>query len=288
MSLTSMHPSPAEQVAQLPVKKRYLALYFVLAIPLAWAFWIPMILINRGVWTLPVPVPTLVWSTLGALSPLLTIGIIERVSRKEIQLRAILGNIRWQEVRLPWILPSAFFVIGVNLVMTLIYFGVETARGSAPGPVQNFKPDVFGTLGWWILLIIPIHFVPSLITSPLFEEPGWRGFAFENLRHYMPRDAASLIVGSYWWLWHQGMNLAFAMEPSLYGYLSMLLDSVAIDALYTLSGRNLLAAMLAHQAMGTVFTFLFPLPTLWYLLAVKLIAVAALRFQVHRRAIALG
>jgi hypothetical protein len=37
---------------------------------------------------------------------------------------------------------------------------------------------------------------------------------------------------------------------------------VAIDALYTLSGRNLLA--------------------------VKLIAVAALRFQIHRRAITLG
>jgi hypothetical protein len=31
-----------------------------------------------------------------------------------------------------------------------------------------------------------------------------------------------------------------------------------------------LATMLAHQAMGTIFTFLFPLPAAWYTLALKL------------------
>jgi hypothetical protein len=166
--------------------------------------------------------------------------------------------------------------------MTLAYFGFEAARGGETGRVQIFKPDVFATVGWWILAVIPLHFFPALLTSPLFEEPGWRGFAFENLRHYVPRDVASLVIGSYWWLWHQGMNMAFGLEPTPYGYLSMLLDSVAIDALYTLSRRNILAAMLAHQAMGTVFMFLFPLPALAYLLVVKFFAVIALRYQVHR------
>jgi len=146
-----------------------------------------------------------------------------------------------------------------------------------------FKPDVFADLGWWILLIMPIHFVTALVTSPLLEEPGWRGFAFEHLRRLVPRDVASLIVGSYWWLWHQGMNIAFDLQPSLPGYVSMLLDSVAIDALYTLSGGNLFAAMLAHQAMGTTITFLSPLPGLWYLLGFKLLAVAVLRFLAGRR-----
>jgi hypothetical protein len=61
----------------------------------------------------------------------------------------------------------------------------------------------------------------------------------------------------------------------------MLLDSVAIDALYSLSRRNILAAMLAHQAMGTVFMFLFPLPALVFLLLVKLAAVAVLRYEVR-------
>jgi hypothetical protein len=204
------------------------------------------------------------------------------MSRRQVTLEAIFKNIRLREFRSPWVLASPFYVVGVHLLLTGVYFGFETARGATTGPFQIFKPDVFATLSWWILAVIPLHFFPALLTSPLFEEPGWRGFAFENLRHYVPRDVASLIVGSYWWLWHQGMNMAFGLAPMPYGYLSMLLDSVAIDALYTLSRRNVLAAMLAHQAMGTVFMFLFPLPALTYLLVVKFMAVIALRYAVHR------
>ncbi len=270
----------------IPAAKTHLALYFALTIPLAWTFWIPMILINRGIWTPPLSVATLVLSTLGAISPLLALGIIQRVTRRRVKLEEIFIRIRLKEMGTFWTLASPFIMMGIHLFTIVAWFIAEGFRGASPGRLQVFKPDVFSTLGWWIVLIIPVHFVPSLITSPLFEEPGWRGFAFENLRYYLPRDVASLIVGSYWWLWHQGMNLAFDLPPSLYGYLSMLLDSVAIDALYSLSRRNLLAAMLAHQVMGTVFMFLFPLPMLWYLLMVKLTAVAVLRYQVCRHAAA--
>jgi membrane protease YdiL (CAAX protease family) len=259
-------------------------MYFALAIPLAWLFWIPMILINRGVWTPPVPIPTLVWSTLGGLSPLVALGIVERVSGRQVQLRAILGQIRLREWRRPWTLAGPFFVIGVHLIATLTVFGIEAARSTDPGPLRVFQPEVYVRLGWGILPVILVHFLASLITSPLFEEPGWRGFAFGNLQHYLPRDVGSLIVGSYWWLWHQGMNLAFDLVPTLDGYLSMLLDSVSIDAFYTLSGGNVFAAMLAHQAMGTRFTFMLPLPARWYVLAIKLVAVGALRYQVYRQA----
>ena len=274
-----------EQTA--PASKRYLALYFALTIPLAWLFWVPMGLVNRQIWPLPASWPTpiivFVMSTLGAVSPLVALGIIERVSRGHVTLAAIFRNIRLHEWRRGWTLASPLVMIGVHVVLVLAYFCVGAVRGTDTGPVQIFKPDVFSTLGWWILLVIPLHFFPALITSPLFEEPGWRGFAFENLQHYVPRDLASLTVGSYWWLWHQGMNVAFGLEPSLYGYASMLLDSFAIDALYTLSRRNVLAAMLAHQAMGTVFMFLYAPPAIWYVLLVKLAAVAVLRYQATRR-----
>ncbi|MFP4394504.1 MAG: CPBP family intramembrane glutamic endopeptidase [Anaerolineales bacterium] len=271
------------QAGKQPTAKRYLALYFALTIPLAWLFWIPMTLIQRGIWTPPVPVPMLVWSTLGAASPLIALSIIERVSDGEVKLQAIFERVRLREWRSPWTLASPVIIIGIHLLMTVSYFGVAAVQGVAPGPLRLFDPEVFATLGWWILLVMVIHFFSALLTSPVLEEPGWRGFAFEQLQHYVPRDVASLIVGSYWWLWHQGMNVAFDLMPTPYGYLSMLLDSFAIDALYTLSGGNLFAAMLAHQGMGTVFTFLIPLPNLWYLLVIKLAAIAALRDQIHRR-----
>lgn len=254
------------------VSKRYLWLYFALALPLAWLFWIPMALINQGVWTPPFPIPMLVLSTLGAVSPLVTLAIIERVSHKQVRLGAILQNIRLKEWRSPWVWFSAAFYPIVTVMLTLLYFSVDKSAG----PVQLLNPEVFAEMGWFTLLVIPLQFFPALITSPFFEEPGWRGFAFDALRRIMPRALASLIVGSYWWLWHQGMNVAFGVMPTFPGFLSMLLDSWAIDTLYLLSGRNVFAAMLAHQAMGTAFTFLFPLPEVWYLLIGKAVLVALL------------
>lgn len=260
---------------------KHLVLYFALTLPIAWLFWIPMILINRDILLLPVHVPNLVWSTLGSISPLITLGILQRISHNKISLKRIFKNIRLREWRSSRVLASPFIIVGIYLVMMLVCFGVETLRGCDTGPVRLFNPGVFETLQWWILLAIPLHFSVALVTSPLFEEPGWRGFAFENLRFYLPRDIASLMVGSYWWLWHQGMNMAFDLYPSLFGYLSMVLDSFAIDALYTLSRRNILAAMMAHQAMGTLFIFFLPVPALWYLLLVKLAMVMTLRLQIR-------
>jgi hypothetical protein len=52
------------------------------------------------------------------------------------------------------------------------------------------------------------------------------------------------------------MNLAFGSIPSWYSFSIMIALSFFIDSVYILSGRNLLVAMLAHQSIGTVFTFL--------------------------------
>jgi len=265
-----------------PISKKYLALYFSITIPIAWVFWIPMILINKGIWTPPLKVPIVILSTLGALSPLIAIRIVQTVSNSQITIKGIFKNIRIKEWRSFWVLTSPLYFIGIYLITMLFIFGLETVQGVDSGPLNLFKKDIFETLRWWILLIIPIHFFASLITSPLFEEPGWRGFAFENLKQYLPRDVASLIVGSYWWLWHQGMNLAFNLEPTFFGYLSMLLDSFAIDAFYTLSKRNILAAMSSHQAMGTIFMFFVPVPAIWYILIIKLIAILFLRLQIKQ------
>jgi membrane protease YdiL (CAAX protease family) len=102
-----------------------------------------------------------------------------------------------------------------------------------------------------------LHFIPSLITSPLFEEPGWRGFALVNLQQRYGRQIGSLLVGCLWWLWHQPMNLTFGLTPSIYSFAAMVALSFMIDSLFNLSGRNVFAAMLAHQSYGTANTFLY-------------------------------
>ncbi|MDI6894515.1 MAG: CPBP family glutamic-type intramembrane protease [Bacillota bacterium] len=101
--------------------------------------------------------------------------------------------------------------------------GNETAlKLLKPGPDE---------LGWWLVITIPIRFATAIFTSRLLEEPGWRGFALVELQRRLPREPASLVVGSYWLLWHQPMNIAFDVYPSLHGYVSMVAASFVIDSI---------------------------------------------------------
>jgi membrane protease YdiL (CAAX protease family) len=126
-----------------------------------------------------------------------------------------------------------------------------------------------------------IHFTASLVTSPLFEEPGWRGFALPRLQAKFGRIAGSLFVGMLWWVWHQPMNLTFGLNPTLYSALSMIALSFMIDSLFNLSGKNVFIAMLAHQSYGTVFTFLVQRNQSWLELGLRIAFVVILRGIEH-------
>jgi uncharacterized protein len=132
----------------------------------------------------------------------------------------------------------------------------EALRAAAEG--DGFRPlqDGPATIGWPVVFAIAAHFVAGTITSPLFEEPGWRGFALRPLQERYGRLLGSLVVGTAWWAWHQPMNLTFGLMPTFDGAATMILLSFSIDSLYRLSRDNLATAMLAHQSTATVFTFL--------------------------------
>lgn len=104
-----------------------------------------------------------------------------------------------------------------------------------------------------------------------------------GLQRTMSPVLASLIVGSYWWLWHQGMNLAFDIKPSVYGYLSQLALSFIIDSLFNLSGGALLVAMLTHQASGTAMAFLHSSQNNPYALGLTLGAAVVLQVIGYRK-----
>jgi membrane protease YdiL (CAAX protease family) len=192
-----------------------------------------------------------VFSTLGGLGPLISLVILDRLSQQAISIRQILSQIRLRNAPLAWFIPAVFALPLITVCGATGYYllGIEPAlRLILPGP---------DTLGLAVLPVMLVHFAASLITSPLFEEPGWRGFALGNLQGRFGREIGSLLVGLLWWLWHQPMNLTFGLQPSLYSAISMVALSFMIDSLYNLSGKNLLTAMLAHQSSGTVIAFLY-------------------------------
>jgi len=256
------------------IVRHQLGLFFALTIPVGWFWWVQMVL---GLWPEEwIIVP----SSLGGLSPILVLVILQKLSSREVDIDGIFKTAKIGRVQFPWLLMAAFaFPLLVTLGNLLVFaFGFEsTLILLAPGP---------DALGWALIAIIPITFFPGLITSPLFEELGWRGFALPKLQAKFGREFGSLIIGSYWWLWHQMSNIAFGLYPSIIGYLSMLGWSFGIDSMYNLSKRNLLVAMFAHESMFIVFTYLFESSNYYasiLMLALQWIFVLCLRITERNR-----
>ncbi len=225
--------------------KNSLVLFFVLTISLTWIWWIPMAL---GLWPAELRI---VPSSLGGISPILTLWILQKWSNHKVDLNRIIASVHNWRTNIPWLLAAVFILPVLTTLGNILNYilGFEDQFTLLePGPAE---------LGLILIPVIPITFVANLITSSLFEEPGWRGFALPKLQEKLGRELGSFVIGSYWWLWHQMSNIAFGEYPTVLGYLLMLGHSFTIDSLFNLSKRNLLAAMFAHSSLFVTITYLY-------------------------------
>ncbi len=182
-------------------------LFYSFAFLISWIFWFLMYQYYRGTADLTI----YVFSTIGGLGPLLSLKIVEMLSKKkEVEVKRILSTAKIRGAKKQWFVPAILALPVMTVIGSIMLFlmGQEgNLRLIKPGPDE---------LGFFVLPVMAIYLAASLITSPLFEEPGWRGFALVGLQRRFGREVGSLLVGSLWWLWHQPMNLTFGIQPTLY------------------------------------------------------------------------
>ncbi len=253
--------------------KHKIILFYVLTFVISWAFWLAMWRVQDGG---EPSVIVFALSTLGTLGPLLSLLIIESLTLKQVSVERIYGQIRFRGTDRRWPILAGLSMLVITTLGNLSY----AALGRLPGlQLIRTGPD---SMGAFVLPIMVVQFAAGLLTSPLLEEPGWRGFALPHLQTRLGRTLGSLVVGVLWWLWHQGMNIAFGEMPSVYQALSMVALSFMIDSLFNLSGRNLLTAMLAHQSAGTALNFLDLGEQNWIQVGLLVAFVVWLRWQEAR------
>ena len=254
------------------VLKHRLVFFYGLTFLISWTFWLLMSMVYEGGQP---GILTYAFSTLGGLGPLLSLFLLQKLTNEEISVKAILSMIRIREVRNPWAMMAIF---GLPVITVLGNIGYTLIGQESQLRLVKSGPD---ELGGFVILVMALQFTAGLVTSPLFEEPGWRGFALGRLQQRYGKLLGSLVVGLLWWLWHQAMNLTFGNPPTLHSSLSMLVVSFTIDSLFNLSGKNLFTAMLAHQSYGTVFTFLYEGDQNWLILGFKVVFLIVLRLIEH-------
>jgi uncharacterized protein len=166
--------------------------FFVMAYAFSWIAWSPWVLSEEGVGLLPFELSGATSGLLSAaailLGPTLSAFIMTGVTEGRAGVRRLLHRIVLWRVGLRWYL---FALIGIPLVMVLgtviLPEGLASLLGLGPGYVLTY-------LSTYVLVVI--------LGGPLFEEPGWRGFALPRLQPLHGPLLGTLILGLLWALWH--------------------------------------------------------------------------------------
>jgi membrane protease YdiL (CAAX protease family) len=194
-SIDMTDPNASAQLAS--SEKNLLARYpltsfFLMAFAFSWIVWSPWVLSEDGVGLLPYQLSGLTKGLLSAaailLGPTLSAFIMTGITEGREGIRRLLHRIVLWRVGLRWYL---FALIGIPVVMalgTVILPGdLSSLLGLGPGYVLTY-------LSTYVLVVI--------LGGPLFEEPGWRGFALPRLQPLHGPLVGTLILGLLWGLWH--------------------------------------------------------------------------------------
>ena len=238
-----------------------LVFYFLIAFVFSWLLFLPGVLTYYGVLNLSDSVVSVLGIT-GLLGPILSGFIMTAVTEGGAGIRRWLRRIvRWR-VGFQWYL---FALIGLPVVMVL-------GTIVRPGALESFQTlaplSVLPYLSAFVFMV--------LIGGPLFEEPGWSGFAQPRLQRLHGPLVGGLILGSLWALWHLPGFLipseALTDIPPRGTVLNFVVFALALIGLrliimwvFNNTKGSVLMAILAHASWNTFYSAaliqLFPAPS---------------------------
>ncbi len=218
------------------------------------------------------PFPIIIGQSLGTISVLAALFVLEKLTKKEVTLNEIFNKAKVKDVNILWFVVATFLLPLFTVLGNMLDY-ILTLEPS----YQLFKAEVFDTVGITIIILIPLTLVAGLLSSPILEEPGWRGFAIERLQMRYGVFLGSLILGTLWWIWHQPINIANGLPVTIYSYLGMVIMSFAIDTIYNLSDHNLLSAMIMHSSAFVRLSYFYSNSESIGVLVVSIVGVVALK-----------
>jgi membrane protease YdiL (CAAX protease family) len=251
------------------IERYKMSLFFLIALLASWSIWMPMALRHLGI--IDFNIPIIIGQSIGGITPLLLLISLDKLSGGALGVKRIFNNIRVKGEKVMWLIPAALI-----LPLATISGNILNSLLNDASQLNILASEPLDTLAFWLIGVIPLTFFAGLLSSPFFEEPCWRGFGLNHLQRRFGRHIGSLILGTYWWLWHQPINIANGLELSFYSYLLMVSHSFTFDSVFNLSNRNLLAAMFAHSSAIITYTYIHQSQNI-YILAMFLIVIIVLR-----------
>ena len=220
---------------------RSVAAFYVGAIAISWASWLPVVAANLGLLTLPRGwgESLVIVGTFGPLFSALAMAAkasgsagLTSLAKQSLRWRV---HPRWYAAALLAPVALRFAVLGLHLLK----------GGTFPG---------LGDVDRW--LAVPATFVfVLLLGGPLGEEVGWRGFSQPRLQNRLGILHSSLIIGVASALWHLPLFLIPSTPQSHLPLALFVVRTIALSVisgwLWNRSGRSLLLVLLFHASLNT-------------------------------------
>lgn len=225
-------------------KRSNLILFFVITLAWTWICgFIPVILGITGT-----PIGTFIFYFGGGAPSVVGLFIVfltySRAERRDYFKRCF--SLKYMEWKWPLIVFSIFSIIST----VCIYIGVNILGYDMPG--MDYIHAIIGNP-----LMVPLVILISLVSGPLNEEFGWRGYALDKLIVRFGFLKASLLLGFIWAIWHlawyftPGQAQYNLLQDSLFDALmmvpSLMLLSVFVSFVYIKTKRSILAGALVHM-----------------------------------------
>ncbi|WP_068986321.1 CPBP family intramembrane glutamic endopeptidase [Lysinibacillus xylanilyticus] len=115
---------------------------------------------------------------------------------------------------------------------------------------KNSEVDAIFTISSWGMLVY--FFFKNLLSGPLGEELGWRGFAQMELQKKHSPLIASIIIGFWWGMWHlpiwftTGLVGSDLIKYILFFMIAIMSTKIVMTAFYNLN-QNLIVPIIIHQ-----------------------------------------
>ncbi len=216
--------------------------FFIIAFVLTWLAVLPLVLSRRGGGVSSSDLPVAPFQILGALAgPTLGALIVTAVTSGGAGVRRLLARcIQWR-VGIGWYLLLFF---GPPVILTLgamLFLGLSILSAF----VRNL-PLLFA-------FYLPT-LLAGIIFGPLWEEPGWRGFALPRLQAGHGPLLGTLILGLLWGLWHLPGFFGGWLPLTISGFLAVMVGAVAgsfvFTWMYNHTRGSVLMMILLHSALN--------------------------------------
>lgn len=225
-----------------------LILYFALAYFISWLIWLPLILPEYGIDTLPV-LPKY-HHYLGSFGPMLAAFIVRYSSEGWSGVKDLLKRLLSWKINWIW-----FFIVLIVPVLLVIAAGftdqlINNQEFNMRGFSTNDEFPQFGAAGYFLF---------NLFTFGIGEETGWRGYALPKLQKKFSALTSTLLLSVGWASWHIP---AFIYRP-LYSqmdvagiagfFISLVMGGILLTWLYNSSKGSLLIVAIFHAMIELMF-----------------------------------